>query len=732
MPRPILAFACIVGLGACVTICVAAEPEITDVRIGWQGHFKRGHWAEVQATITAGDQPLTGELEVVSRDGDGASVAFVCPQPVDLEGGSSGVYTTLVKMGPPQSGLQLRVRRNQLTLLHKALSETEVSGQWQPRERTSARGHRSTSLVLATLGADVGVATAAELLRDALAEEAVVVQLSDANELPKSALGYDAIDCLVLSLAQENPLATLTPQQRDSMLQWQELGGHIVAVAGESASALAQADSPWPELHGVGWKERSPLTGDAGLRAFAGEPLELSPPPKVWHIDIPSAFVLASESGSGSSDRPLAIEYPVGFGSLSLVLMDLSQPPMDTWRGRPRFLAKIIADEAMSSEPQASQGSGRMTHLGYRDLAGQLRMALDQFDNVAPIHFHAVAGALLVYVLLLGPGEYYLLRSAAPRAMHFTWLVFPLVVIGFAGAAIAWGHSAHGKSVKVNQVEVVDLNPLRGQQRGAFWIGLFAPNAQTTSLSARSILPHANVNPAGMQVAWQGLPGEGLGGIDAPLPLLSTRSSQSYETKFGGEDAPAFINRLSLAQSSSKTLAGSWQGTVLVTSDASQLRRGKRFEIEGTFRSLSPVPLTNVFLAYGDYIYRARGEVLPGVILNVANLDGKHLEYFFTRRNLLKEKELATPWNQEETDIARILDIMMFHSALQGRSYTALSHRYHEDLDLTHLLHQGYAVLIGRAETPLVELELDGEPLEDENVRRWTYYRILYPVAPRD
>jgi hypothetical protein len=75
---------------------------------------------------------------------------------------------------------------------------------------------------------------------------------------------------------------------------------------------------------------------------------------------------------------------------------------------------------------------------------------------------------------------------------------------------------------------------------------------------------------------------------------------------------------------------------------------------------------------------------------------------------------------------------MMFHGALQGRNYTILSHRYHGDLDLTRLLHQGYAVLVGRSDTPLVELKLDGKPLEEANVRRWTYYRILYPVAPRD
>jgi len=192
------------------------------------------------------------------------------------------------------------------------------------------------------------------------------------------------------------------------------------------------------------------------------------------------------------------------------------------------------------------------------------------------------------------------------------------------------------------------------------------------------------------------------------------------------------VTGLPLALASSKVLTGAWQGTIPIASDVSQLRRGKLLEIEGSFRSLAPVPLKNAFLAHGDWMYRAHNEVAPGATVNISNLDRKHLEYFFTRRSVLKDKDVSTPWNQEETDVARIMDIMMFHGALQGRNYTVLSHRYHGELDLTPLLHQGYAVLVGRAETPLVQLELDGEALEESNVRRWTYYRILYPVAPRD
>src|SRR5688572_23012164 len=106
-----LAFACLVGLWLVADSRLGAqESTIGDLRIGVEGHFKRGHWAEVQAVVRAGASELAGELEVISRDGDGATAAFVCPQRVNLASQQAATLTTLVKMGPPRSGLRLRIR----------------------------------------------------------------------------------------------------------------------------------------------------------------------------------------------------------------------------------------------------------------------------------------------------------------------------------------------------------------------------------------------------------------------------------------------------------------------------------------------------------------------------------------------------------------------------------------------------------------------------------------------
>jgi hypothetical protein len=729
MPRHVLAFAWL--LAACLSgeAAWAQAVEIRAVQLGWDGHFKHGHWCEVRCEVQAGSDGLQGALEVISHDGDGATAGFVCPRPIDLKPDESSEFTTLVKLGPPQSGLRLRVRRDDQTLAETGLSETQLNGVWNAKEKNWSLAHRSTALVVVTLGPSAGVESSLELLKRATADEVAAFSLASAASLPESPRGYDAIDLLVVVASESQPLSGISRQREQALKQWLYGGGRILLVAGQAAQELFVATDSWtlPPTGEIG--PRRKLAADTGLKRLTGEALELNPPPQIWELKTGRTHVVAGETDTGTSDRPLIVAYPAGFGRVTLVLVDLAQPPLAGWAGRPRLLARVISGEAAATHTEEKPGGGRMTHLGYRDLSGQLRMALDQFQGVTAVHFYPIAGALLFYLLLLGPGEYFLLRKAAPLAMHLTWMLFPLLLIGFAGGAIALGRSARGTELKVNHLEIVDLDFQHGQQRGMFWTSLFSPSSQSLSLSAAPSPMASGGELEETQFAWQPLPGEGLGGVDTSLLPLSTSAAEPYLIHAGHGDAPATIERLPLSLASSKALGGKWRGTLPPTDNLSQLHKGKILDLEGSFRVPTPVALKSVYLAYGDWLYRAHSDLQPNAEINVASLERKHLEYQFTRRRVLKDSEFATPWNQEETDVPRILEVMMFHGALRGRSYTVLSHRYHHDLDLTHLIREGYAVLVGRAETPLMTLQSNGQPLEEADVHRWTYYRIIYPVA---
>jgi hypothetical protein len=86
--------------------------------------------------------------------------------------------------------------------------------------------------------------------------------------------------------------------------------------------------------------------------------------------------------------------------------------------------------------------------------------------------------------------------------------------------------------------------------------------------------------------------------------------------------------------------------------------------------------------------------------------------------------------------VARILELMMFHAASGGRTYTGLVARHQSDVDLSSHLQTGRAILVGRTGRPAVRLLRDGRPIEDQpgaaTVQQWTFYRLVLPVARSD
>jgi hypothetical protein len=418
-----------------------------------------------------------------------------------------------------------------------------------------------------------------------------------------------------------------------------------------------------------------------------------------------------------------------GWGTVRWITLDLTNPQLARWPGLPRWWERLLAGRIASVEEQDAnrRNRGQVTHRGYEDLAGQLRMALDRYEGVTPIHFYGVAGVILLYLCLLGPSEYFLLKRFMPRAMHITWYLLPILTGGMVATGTWLASVTQGTVVRMNQVELLDLHPQRGQLRGACWAGLFAPSARTFSLEMR-VAPVGSPDalPAPSRLSWQTLSGRGLGGVDAPA--LVSVGHEPYELE--GHDQFARLMRLSLPAASSKLLSGSWRRAWTPPAEFTQLRKGKLRDLEGTFLNVTPWELRNAYLAHGDWLYRAIDDIAPGDTVHVERLDRKHLESQLTRRKTISTGDLASPWNADDTDVARILELMLFHEAAGGESYTGLQHSPGKELDLSRCLRQGYAVLLGKVAVPLAEFQEEGKTVAADATRRWSYVRVLYPVAP--
>lgn len=72
--------------------------------------------------------------------------------------------------------------------------------------------------------------------------------------------------------------------------------------------------------------------------------------------------------------------------------------------------------------------------------------------------------------------------------------------------------------------------------------------------------------------------------------------------------------------------------------------------------------------------------------------------------------------------------MMMFHRIAGGDRYTQLQHRYQNYVDLSEHLTNGRAILLGQAKQAASDLRLNEQAAEANYDRRWTYYRVVFPV----
>ena len=128
------------------------------------------------------------------------------------------------------------------------------------------------------------------------------------------------------------------------------------------------------------------------------------------------------------------------------------------------------------------------------------------------VPFFVVALLVIVYILLIGPGDYFLLRRLG-RGMQWTWVTFPAIVVLFAVGAYLAAYWLKGDQLRVNQVDLVDIDA-EGTARGASWFGIFSPRGESFDLSMRPRLPDGQPpKETSASLAWLGKAGKEFNGM---------------------------------------------------------------------------------------------------------------------------------------------------------------------------------------------------------------------------
>ncbi|QDU88280.1 hypothetical protein Pla175_16540 [Pirellulimonas nuda] len=698
-----------VGLAILLAACCAAQasaagPEL-EARLGFDRWYKLGCWTPVR--ITGGQ--ASSDLRISAPDADG--VTMVTPWPA----GAPTPTTAYARLGRSQGKIKL--------LASDAERSVSVDALGRPPLPATARlvvvwGGESQEKPAESLATIDGVSPASSL-------GVAVATVRSIGELPDQALGYDAVDVMLI-LCREN--ATLAGLGADAaraaaLREWVERGGRLVVSCGDAQEKLGSRTGP------LGWM----LPGDPE------PPIELASttPLERWidakqPIDAGRGAIEATRfsdaagqvlafSGRTAEEIPLIVRRVVGFGMVTFVAFDVDHPTLRGWTGRDRLVERLIDFPDARSASRTSAAELSLVARSYNDLGGALWRRLGaSFAGVNPPSLFAVAGFMLAFLAFLGPIDYLLIRRSGRPAL--AWVTLVVWLVAFGGAAAWLSGAARGDAARANQATIVDVDVATARLRGVSWGQVYLPRADRVDLdlgltdAAGGPLPDAQG-----RLSWFGLPGDSLGAMRSQATGVDRRGVAYAATP----NLDGLIG-LPIDTGSTAALTARWHAPAPSSMSAVLQDAGDGL-VEGELTNATGADFTECELIYGDWAWKLRDLAADDTAVIDAATPPLRYRTILTKQYGQNGVQ-AAGGDVEGFSTPGLLRAMMFHDLLGAERLTGLPFRYQSFTDLSDLLAAGRAVLVCRAIRPAAVLLADGQPLAPAPEAGWTYYRFVLEV----
>ena len=332
--------------------------------------------------------------------------------------------------------------------------------------------------------------------------------------------------------------------------------------------------------------------------------------------DRPARVLLTEAAAGGAVGPPLAVQAGYGLGRVTVLAFDLDRPPFTDYDLRASFWDWVLREcgAALASGGEAKEAaSGTPTEDG-DELAAALRTHVDTFQGVPVISFGWVAVFIVLYILLIGPVEYYVLKRVFGR-LELTWVTFPLIVLAVSAAAYFTAYAVKGRDLRVNKVDVVEVDAAGGRAYGQTWFTLFSPRIDTYTVTATPAAGWAADAPddaAGAVLTdWVGGPRGGRAGL--------VRRGYRYDVREGGAVVADALDDVPVQVWSTKSFTARWSARLSPTGPAVESRLthppGDPAAVVGTFVNRMPFgEVRDAVAIYAGQAYpKALGTLLPGV-----------------------------------------------------------------------------------------------------------------------
>lgn len=641
-----LTFATMIALCASTTASAQERPTATSapridrVRAGFRaydgdeaGRFKVGLWTPVYVDVTAGSEGLAADLEFESADSEGVGTFYRVP--IALKPREKRTFIGYTKAGNFETASKIGVTLN--------WGGTTIAGPAQlggPLDNLGAHLYLSLgarlpdftdALVSLAQGPNTPVQEGAGRAtgpRHAVFETAV-------DHLPDHWFGYQSADLLILTTDSKEFLTELgrdaNRPRLEAIARWTAHGGRLVVPvnhANQVALAAVLRSSAWqPHVPIVPPSDPGDTNASALKRLTSLELWTNTPKPFPAPGERPVAIAKLSpgEVAPGLWDvqaktddgRPLIARMPYGRGSITYLAFSLGEPPFTRWDGRVEFLKQLVdrfAPIVSASDRNHGPGGSWRDGSGQADVTTNLQRTLDNFD-VDVIPFGYVALLIIVFILIVGPLDYFLLRHVFGR-LEWTWITFPVIVLAVSGVAFYTANALKGHELKVNKIDLVDFDMrtvLDAGERtkwatahGQTFFTILSPRIGNYTIGVESNPEfwgaRGGEEPA--LVSWLGRPD-----YDGPSAMGRSASQGFFRRPYEyAPDAQGLVG-VPIPIWTSKSFCASWQTDLMKPPFEVDLVyhtrefEGRNVRVTGTIKNNLPVDLEDVWIIFGGHCY---------------------------------------------------------------------------------------------------------------------------------
>ena len=443
------------------------------VHVGYQDVVKPGGWMPVTIDARNTGASLDGTLEV--QESLGAQVGVtgftLYEQPVSLATGASKRIRMYADIETTGATITARVVQGGRVI---ASQDATPSG--------------TTQAMIGVLS-DEGTAFDEFAAIHPGGIQARVVHLRP-DEFADSAVPLRAFDLLAID---DFATDSLTSRQRAAITDFVEAGGNLLVGTGAA------------------WRKT--------LATFPGNllPMQVSDTAVIDSsalgasgVEVATGTVTNGRPWLSQSGYPLLLERSVGAGTVTMATFDWMQQPVAI-NTQSRNVMRQVMSRAFFGPGGSAQnfaygmmGGGPGFALGSQpSVASKSNALISVLGNLPGLDLPSLqltGGLVLVYILIVGPLNYVLLSAMRRRAL--AWITVPVIAVVAAVGAYGTSVLTKGRSVQINQVAIIHVQPSWDRAYQEVYTGVIPPSRgdYQARISGDGLLisPTANTNGNGL------------------------------------------------------------------------------------------------------------------------------------------------------------------------------------------------------------------------------------------